>query len=218
MTTETQIVTVTDSSSSIYVSTAYTTITTTVAASIAVRPTSDSATSGIVSTSTATTTSVASVCPTGFYMCSAYYNACCQVGRNCDSSSCPALASTSTLTSNGVVIVIAGGSTINTSPVGTVTVTALVSSTSSAALVTITASNAVVGAYCATGWYSCGSNVGGGCCPSGYACGVTCSATLAGESSSVPKIAPTSLGTRFESSRKCLIGFVAACIAVLVAL
>jgi len=218
VTTKTEVVTVTDSSSNVYVSTAYTTITTTVAPLVAVRPTSDNPGSTYLLTSTALATSVISVCPGGYYMCSAYYNACCQVGRGCDSASCPALASTSTLTSNGVVIVIVGGSTVSTRAAGTVTVTTTLGGATSAAVQTITASNVVVGAYCAAGWYSCGSNVGGGCCPSGYACGATCSATVAVESSSVPKIAPTSRAVRIGGLRSWMLVGVAVLISAILSM
>ncbi|MCJ1356898.1 MAG: Mucin-21 [Icmadophila ericetorum] len=86
-----------------------------------------------------------SMCPTGFYVCSAYYplNGCCRVGRDCSTSSCPPLSSTTAFVSDGVTVV-----------VNNPTATASVSG-------------------CPLGWFSCGSSGGGGCCPGGYACGQT---------------------------------------------
>ena len=66
-----------------------------------VRPTSNSPSQ---TPSPASTTP--SACPQNFYACSAYYPGagCCQVGRNCSSTSCPGRATTSILVSNGVTI------------------------------------------------------------------------------------------------------------------
>ncbi|KAJ6140910.1 hypothetical protein N7497_011803 [Penicillium chrysogenum] len=45
------------------------------------------------------------VCPTGFYACSAvYHGGCCRTGRDCDTTSCPTISST-TVVSDGVTIV-----------------------------------------------------------------------------------------------------------------
>ncbi|KAL9070327.1 MAG: hypothetical protein Q9157_005856 [Trypethelium eluteriae] len=74
-----------------------------------VRPTSDSTEAASV-TSTAPSSSQSFVgCPTGFYACSAYYpGGCCQVGRDCASTSCPTLQSTTAVT--GSVATVAAGS------------------------------------------------------------------------------------------------------------
>lgn len=56
-------------------------------------------------TSSPTTTALPG-CPTGYYMCSAYYlGGCCRVGRDCDTTSCPAGASTDVLTTGPTVVV-----------------------------------------------------------------------------------------------------------------
>ncbi|OAP54242.1 hypothetical protein AYL99_11343 [Fonsecaea erecta] len=117
-----------------------------------VRPTSLTTT---VETTTTTSTHSTSLsypvtgCPTGFYACSAYYpGGCCQIGRDCASTSCPALPST-TLVSGSTLTIVA--------PTGP----------------GITAPATQVTGSCAHGWSSCAPSVGGGCCPSGYVCGVT---------------------------------------------
>ncbi|KAF4153220.1 hypothetical protein CNMCM8927_001652 [Aspergillus lentulus] len=103
------------------------------------------------SLSTATTSQssqTGSICPTGFYACSAYYEGgCCRTGRDCDTTSCPAKAS-STITSDGRTIVVPAQTTTAASGTG----------------------------RCASGWFSCADTVGGGCCPTGYACGSSCTA------------------------------------------
>lgn len=103
------------------------------------------------SLSTATTSQssqAGSICPTGFYACSAYYEGgCCRTGRDCDTTSCPAKVS-STITSDGRTIVVPAQTTTATSGTG----------------------------RCASGWFSCADTVGGGCCPTGYACGSSCTA------------------------------------------
>ncbi|PKX94404.1 putative GPI anchored protein [Aspergillus novofumigatus IBT 16806] len=103
------------------------------------------------SLSTATTSQssqTGSICPTGFYACSAYYEGgCCRTGRDCDTTSCPAKAS-STITSDGRTIVVPAQTTSAASGTG----------------------------RCASGWFSCADTVGGGCCPTGYACGSSCTA------------------------------------------
>lgn len=92
------------------------------------------------------------VCPTGFYMCSAYYRGgCCRVGRACDSTSCPDPATATIVNSNGITIAAPSGSL---SPVSRA---------------------------CASGWYSCAASQGGDCCPTGYNCGeVACTAKESG--------------------------------------
>lgn len=89
------------------------------------------------------------ICPTGFYACSAvYHGGCCRTGRDCDTTSCPTILST-TLISDGVTIL---------APVATPT-------------------DGPVGNSCAKGWFHCADTVGGGCCPTGFACGSSCTAT-----------------------------------------
>ncbi|TVY47091.1 hypothetical protein LOCC1_G001749 [Lachnellula occidentalis] len=97
-------------------------------------------------------------CPTGFYACDAYYaGGCCRTGRDCQPTSCPAVSST-TIISTGVTIVV---------PVG------------SAATV-----NSPTGA-CASGWASCAASDGGNCCPSGWQCGATSCSSLSPTSTAV---------------------------------
>ncbi|CAK4011060.1 Hypothetical predicted protein [Lecanosticta acicola] len=87
-----------------------TTTTTTATAAPPVRPTSEAPTSDtpISPAGTQATTSVATGCPTGFYMCSAVYlGGCCQVDRDCHTTSCPPTATTSVITS-GLTIAVGG--------------------------------------------------------------------------------------------------------------
>lgn len=107
-------------------------------------------------------------CPTGYYACSAYYpGGCCQIGRDCAQTSCPASASTTLVNSNGLTIVAPSGSGI-------------------------TQNSAGVTGSCAYGWFSCAATNGGGCCPSGYGCGTSCTATASGgQGNVVGKIAPS---------------------------
>ncbi|KAJ6130919.1 hypothetical protein N7512_003699 [Penicillium capsulatum] len=96
-------------------------------------------------------TSRVDVCPTGFYACSAiYHGGCCQTGRDCDTTSCPTTSST-TLTSNGVAVVVPVTADGDSPPPG----------------------------RCAKGWFPCADTAGGGCCPTEYACGSSCTATAA---------------------------------------
>lgn len=183
--------------------TATATATTTVAsAAPPVRPTSDNPSSA--SAPEETYAGSGGVCPTGYYMCSAYYmpGACCQVGRDCSSTSCP-IASSRTVISNGQTIVVpAGAPTGNTNTQlsaqpstaeATTTTEAGQSVAGSAAGSTITAppdgTSSNQGA-CAVGWSACGTQDDGGCCPTGYQCGITsCMATDAGQAAKtgVPK-------------------------------
>ncbi|KAF2759485.1 hypothetical protein EJ05DRAFT_299780 [Pseudovirgaria hyperparasitica] len=115
-----------------------------------VRPTSES---GLITTGPETSAGP-DACPTGFYMCSAYYRGgCCRVGRNCDSTSCPA-TNTEILNTNGITIGAPAGATVAPIP----------------------------SPSCATGWFICGADEGSGCCPTGYSCGSgdTCMATESG--------------------------------------
>jgi len=140
------------------------TTTTTAAAGPPIRPTSvsvgttDNSFSAALAPSRTTTPEA---CPTGFYMCSAYYvGGCCRVGRNCDTSSCPTSDSTAVVSSGATVIVPATATT------------------------TTGDGGAAAGqGSCANGWYGCAASVGGGCCPFGLACGTaSCSATVSGQS------------------------------------
>ena len=113
------------------------------------RPTS------VVTTTTSTTHSSipGAGCPTGYYACSAYYpGGCCQIDRDCNSTSCPAIASTTLLNSNSLTIIAPTGSGISLDPAQST-------------------------GTCASGWFSCPATSGGGCCPSGHGCGPTCTPT-----------------------------------------
>ncbi|THW12761.1 hypothetical protein D6D23_10028 [Aureobasidium pullulans] len=129
--------------------------------------TSTSSSSSRTRTSTRATTSPSSTvtysgCPTGFYMCSAYYlGGCCRVGRNCDTTSCPTSASTAVVTNSDLTVIAPSGAT-----------------------------SAGLTGSCANGWFSCAARVGGGCCPSGYGCGTSCTAMASGQSN-VGKGAPS---------------------------
>ncbi|KAL4780995.1 hypothetical protein BJX76DRAFT_26007 [Aspergillus varians] len=137
------------------------------------------------STSTTTTGSESeTACPTGFYACSAvYHGGCCQTGRNCDTTSCPAISST-TIVTEGRTIVIGEPTTSAESSEGS-------GSTG-----------------CASGWFSCADTDGGGCCPTGYACGSSCTAVpTESTTGTVAKEAPTveSRGEGVESNWKPLL-------------
>ncbi|KAI5360075.1 hypothetical protein Slin15195_G119370 [Septoria linicola] len=102
---------------------------------------------------TTTTTQAVEGCPTGFYMCSAVYlGGCCRVDRNCDTTSCPASASTNVVSNSGLTVAAGGGNAAATS------------------------------GSCANGWATCGADVGGGCCPTGYQCASNCINTAPGGS------------------------------------
>lgn len=174
-------------------STTTTTPTSSASAVPPVRPTSGSSDSSITTTTVSRTTSpiTYSGCPTGFYMCSAYYlGGCCRVGRDCDTTSCPASASTSVLVTSGLTIV-AGGS--DASSVVLVTVTSTITPGASATGTDADTSGGAVGAAtgCASGWFGCASSAGGGCCPSGFVCGASCTATVSGQSN-IGKESPSS--------------------------
>lgn len=113
---------------------------------------------GVASVGTSASSSEEIGCPTGYYMCSAYYRGgCCRVGRNCDTTSCPALDTTSVLTTGPTVYVQYTSTT------------------------TESGNNGGSGS-CANGWFSCAASESGGCCPSGYLCGTqSCSATNSGQ-------------------------------------
>ncbi|KAF9693729.1 hypothetical protein EKO04_008537 [Ascochyta lentis] len=135
--------------------------TSTQAPSAPVRPTSE-ATTAVTSTA-----SEGDVCPTGFYVCSAYYpSGCCRVGRDCQTTgSCVLPSSTTVIATNGVTVVAPSGAAV--------------------------ATGAAQGGSCPSAWYSCPANQGGNCCPNGYACGEQCTATASGVSSVEAKVAPS---------------------------
>ncbi|KAF2770113.1 hypothetical protein EJ03DRAFT_80111 [Teratosphaeria nubilosa] len=164
-TTIVSVTTITPTSSASSASTSI--ITTTAAgssatASAAVRPTSVSSETSI-SVAVAPSSTSNGFCPTGYYQCSAYYlGGCCQVGRNCDTTSCPPTPSTTIVSSGATIVVPAAASASETQ------------------------------GSCAGGWYTCAASAGGGCCPSRYVCGTSsCSATIGGEQNTA-KQAPSS--------------------------
>lgn len=114
-----------------------------------------------------TTSSSADYCPTGFYACLATYGSgCCRTGRDCVTTSCPPVSST-TFTSNGATIVVAATDVPTTTATST----------------------------CASGWFLCGSAAGpvAGCCPSGYACGTaSCTLSATTATATVQKELPSS--------------------------
>jgi hypothetical protein len=82
------------------------------------------------------------LCPTGFYVCSAYYpSGCCRVGRDCQTTgTCVETKSTTVVNSNGVTIAAPTGAGFATTAAGR-------------------------GGNCPNSWYSCAASVGGNCCP-----------------------------------------------------
>ncbi|KAF2707088.1 hypothetical protein K504DRAFT_410951 [Pleomassaria siparia CBS 279.74] len=129
-----------------------------------VRPTGDSA----ITTSSAPSNSV---CPIGFYVCSAYYpSGCCRVGSDCQTTgSCIPTASVTVVSSDGVVVVAPTGASLAS----------------------------VQGGTCPSAWYSCAASAGGNCCPNGYACGDQCTATASASHSIISKVTP-SAGNSFS--------------------
>ncbi|KAI1085248.1 hypothetical protein F5B20DRAFT_590006 [Whalleya microplaca] len=132
------------------------------------RPTSGTSTSASPSP-TSTDASSPSYCPTGFYACLASAGGgCCRTGRDCSTTSCPPVASTTITTANGVTVV-----------------------------VPVTDANAASAAQpsptCAGGWFLCGSDAGpvAGCCPTGYNCGTaSCTLSAATATATVQKALP----------------------------
>ncbi|KAH8626033.1 hypothetical protein IG631_19912 [Alternaria alternata] len=126
-----------------------------------VRPTSAAVTTGASSDN---------ICPTGFYVCSAYYpSGCCRVGRDCQTTgSCALPRSDTIVNTNGVVIV---------APTG-----------------------AESAGSCPSAWYSCPADAGGNCCPNGYACGEQCTATASGQSGVTSKAEPSSSSSSSQAS------------------
>ncbi|KAI1113580.1 hypothetical protein F5Y14DRAFT_209302 [Nemania sp. NC0429] len=134
-----------------------------------VRPTS----SGPQPTDTKTTTTAASdYCPTGFYGCVASAGSgCCRTGRDCSTTSCPPVASTTIITHGATIVV----------PLTDAQAAAAASSTPTAT--------------CANGWFLCDADAGAivGCCPSGYVCGTaSCTLSAATATATVQKELPGS--------------------------
>ncbi|KAF3007698.1 hypothetical protein E8E13_009428 [Curvularia kusanoi] len=127
-----------------------------------VRPTSQG------TTAVTSPASEGDVCPTGFYVCSAYYpSGCCRVGRDCQTTgSCIIPPSTTVLATNGVTIVAPTGASVATP-------------------------GPAQGGSCPSAWFSCPAEQGGNCCPNGYACGEQCTATASGVSSIEAKVTPS---------------------------
>lgn len=146
--------------------------------------------SGPHSTSSTSTSPTVSGCPTGFYACSAYYQGgCCQIGRDCDTTSCPTSAST-TLVDNGSRTIVA--------PTGS----------------GITAPGTALLGNCANGWATCAPDLGGGCCPSGYQCGITTCAATASGGQGVGKMAPSAATRSLPINDAWMLGL-ASCLASL---
>lgn len=123
-------------------------------------------------TSTSTTTATETSCPTGFYACSAYYQGgCCRTGRNCDTTSCPAVESTTILSSGVTVVVPVDSAATVATPTG----------------------------VCATGWSSCAASIGGNCCPSGWSCGTASCSTVSGTATAVDQKASPNLGATYRA-------------------
>ncbi|KAK2737773.1 Bud site selection protein 6 [Myotisia sp. PD_48] len=144
-----------------------------------VRPTSNSITTAETLTEPPTSTEeIPDVCPTGFYACRAVYNGgCCRTGRDCESTSCPSISLT-TLTSNGVTIVVPADTTSNQNPTQ-------------------------APGRCADGWSMCASTFGGGCCPDGFSCGeISCTSSATGiGTETAGKIAPENSANMFDAWR-----------------
>ncbi|TID15699.1 hypothetical protein E6O75_ATG08027 [Venturia nashicola] len=158
-----------------------------------VRPTgsSDTNVASTIPSTLTTGTSLIAVCPSSFYFCSAYYRpGCCRIGRDCATTDCPAAATSSTLVSNGVTIFVpVGTSTGGSSYVTTALITGVAS-----------AGTSYRSGSCPSGLNNCDANVGGGCCLNGYGCGTAiCTATAAGNTGTVAKVAPNGApGARIE--------------------
>ncbi|KAI1748694.1 hypothetical protein F4782DRAFT_534135 [Xylaria castorea] len=125
-----------------------------------VRPTSSGPT-------TSTPTGTSDYCPTGFYGCLATAGSgCCRTGRDCSTTSCPPVASTTIIT-HGATIVVPLTDAQQAAPTTTAT--------------------------CANGWFLCGAGAGAvaGCCPSGYVCGTaSCTLSAATATATVQKELP----------------------------
>ncbi|KAI1133300.1 hypothetical protein F5Y10DRAFT_85728 [Nemania abortiva] len=130
------------------------------------------------SSSPQTTTATSAYCPTGFYACVASAGSgCCRTGRDCSTTSCPPVASTTIIT-HGVTVVV---------PL----------TDAEAAATTAPA------ATCASGWFLCGADAGAvsGCCPSGYICGTaSCTLSAATATATVQKELPGNDGVRAQGT------------------
>ncbi|KAL4879474.1 hypothetical protein BJY04DRAFT_193507 [Aspergillus karnatakaensis] len=135
------------------------------------RPTSISTTTSS-GTETETETETETACPTGFYACAAFYQGgCCRTGRDCDTTSCPAIPSTTIVSNDNTIVIPEPTSTAESNE---------------------EEESGDGPRQCATGWFRCADTVGGGCCPTGYACGSSCTAVPAASTTgTVAKEAPT---------------------------
>ncbi|KZF25567.1 hypothetical protein L228DRAFT_236648 [Xylona heveae TC161] len=203
-----------------------------------IRPTTVSTSASTSASPSPSSSPTISVCPTGFYMCSAYYlGGCCRVDRNCDTASCPPRSSTTDVNTHGVTVVAPASATTEPSSPSSEDKqsTSAVSSSSSSSRSTNTptkpsssSSPASVSksqqGTCASGWFKCASTDGGGCCPSGYACGAACTATatISGKSGAFttdgPVIGkmPSSGAARMSDSRTAWVERACGAIALLV--
>ncbi|KAI0446186.1 hypothetical protein F4803DRAFT_56905 [Xylaria telfairii] len=147
-----------------------------------VRPTSSGP-----NTSTPTTTG--DYCPTGFYACLATAGSgCCRTGRDCSTTSCPPVASTTIITHGATIVV---------------------------PLTDAQAAAATSTATCANGWFLCGAGAGAvaGCCPSGYVCGTaSCTLSAATATATVQKELP---GNAAAGGRRGQGGVLLACLVAL---
>lgn len=118
-------------------------------------------------TSTATDDGTNTFCPTGFYACLASAGGgCCQTGRDCHTTSCPPIAYTTIVNTDGVTIAVPATAVPTPSP----------------------------SSHCADNWFLCGRDAGNvaGCCPSGYSCGTaSCFLATGGATASVAKELPS---------------------------
>lgn len=81
---------------------------------VASASTSTSTSTSTVTTTTTTSSSTGGYCPTGYYMCSAVYlGGCCQVDRDCNTTSCPSTASTTVINGSPTVVAPTGATSAN---------------------------------------------------------------------------------------------------------
>ncbi|KAI0205925.1 hypothetical protein F4808DRAFT_408305 [Astrocystis sublimbata] len=125
-------------------------------------------------------------CPTGFYGCLATAGSgCCRTGRDCSTTSCPPIASTTIITDGATVVV----PLTNAGPAPTK-------------------------ATCADGWFLCGAGAGdvAGCCPTGYMCGTaSCTLSAATATATVQKELP---GNGAAGGRRALRSALLTCVCV----
>lgn len=141
------------------------------------RPTSDTTTVSETTNGFQSDTSLPpGACPTGFYACKAFHQGgCCQTDRDCDTTSCPPLGTTTVVDTGDVTVVAPTGVAGANTPSGT----------------------------CRSGWNSCPASLSGGCCPTGYGCEVaTCTAESTEVAGSVGKIQPESSGAERRRGRE----------------